>query len=79
MNDRVTTATTHAAAWWSAIFGVFSFHEVAILLGLVLSFASFLLSWYYKRANHKAVVAMTRSGKVDQAAVMGDLHEKVNR
>lgn len=79
MNDRVTTATTHAAAWGSAGLGMFTFHEWAIIIGLLLSFASFLLSWWYKRANHRAVVQLVKNGKADEAAIMGDLHEKANR
>lgn len=79
MNDRITTATTHAAGWWSAGMGVLSFNEWAIVFGLLLSLLSFLLSWYYKRANHRAVVELVRKGHGDKAETVGVLHEKVNR
>lgn len=44
--------------FWGAIctlFGALSLNDIAVIVGIILSIATFLVNWWYKRrdANHK--------------------------
>ncbi len=50
--DDMTTGSTKFWAGFTTFFGAFSVNEWGVICGIVLGFASFLLSWYFKLKNH---------------------------
>lgn len=51
--DEITTSSTNFWASITAILGLFSVNEWGVICGIILGFASFVLSWVFKVKNHK--------------------------
>lgn len=57
----------------TAFFGLFSVPEWGVIVGIFLSIASFVLTWYYKEKNHQLLQKKV-AGKTLQALVDEDHH-----
>lgn len=53
---------THTAGGGLIVGGIFTVSEIALIFGMVISAATFLMSWYYKRK----MVALAEAVKYEQ-------------
>lgn len=61
MTDPKTSIASYAASGGLVVFGM-SANDFAVMVGLILAFATFLLNWFYKHQHLKLLDRQVRLG-----------------
>ncbi|TDE19272.1 hypothetical protein E1100_25775 [Vibrio owensii] len=63
---------TQFFAGWATVLGAFSVSEWGVIGGLILGFASFILTWVYKHKNHEVLKTKVANGEPVKALLEED-------
>lgn len=59
----VATKISYTASGGIAVFGVFNIGEIALIVGMLLSLATFIVNWVYREKHYRLGKASKRTRK----------------